>query len=160
MANATPIRFLRSLVAGKRPDPTLMLTGQPAVNVSDVDPGLYFSTNVGNLVKIGPCAVGTVAPNTGAVPPGALGNTVGELWLDTGSNPAFPFPRLRVYDGTQWVNSTPFSYAAPIVSDTAPATTYPPGTQWWNSSTGVMNILYNDGTGVQWVQVTSSVSPA
>jgi hypothetical protein len=157
MANSIPIQFLRSSVAGKRPDPTRLLDGQPTVNTNNADPGMYVADSTGtNLIKIGPCGVGTSAPNAGASAPGALGNCKGELWLDLSGFA----PILKVYDGSNWINCMPYTYAAPIVAATAPPiVNFPDNTQWWNSTNGLMYILYNDGTSRQWTQVTSSVSP-
>jgi hypothetical protein len=153
----TPIQFLRSLVLNKRPDPTKLLPGQPAVNTAVAQPGLFFADDTGiTLFKVGPCAVGNIAPNTGATGPGS-GNTLGELWLDLGSTPAHPGPTLKVWDGATWINCLPYTYANTIVSDTAPLINdHIPGTLWWNSGTGLMYILYNDGTTKQWAQVSSS----
>ena len=155
----TPVQLLRSIVLNKRPDPTLLLSGQPAVNLNSTQPGLFFSDSTGStLFKVGPCTVGLSAPNTGAVGPGS-GNTLGELWLDTGSTPAHPGPTLKVWDGLSWINCLPYTYANAIVSDTAPTIgDHIPGTLWWNSSTGLMYILYNDGNSVQWTQVSSSTA--
>lgn len=157
--DVTTIRLLRSEINNKRPDPTKLLAGQPAVNINSTEPGLFFSDDTGNaLFKVGPCAVGAVAPNTGGT--GAPGNTLGELWLDlNGDPPLFPGPVLKVWDGTQWINCfpSPTIYATPIISDTAPAlSSHPDGTLWWDSSTGLMYILYNDGTTRQWTQVSST----
>jgi hypothetical protein len=159
----TPIQFLRSQVANKRPDPQKLLPGQPAVNTSSSQPGLFFSDDTGNsLIKIGPCTVGTVPPNTGAVGAGS-GNTPGELWLDTdGDSPLFPGPMLKVWNGSAWVNCfpSPTIYAVPLVSDTEPSTSvHPVGTLWWNSETGLMYILYQSpapSNVKQWVQVSSN----
>ena len=146
---ATPIQLLRSIIARKRPDPTLLLSGQGAVNTESTEPGLYFSDSTGStLIKIGPVAVGTV-------PGGASPNSKGEMWLDNTTAPAFPV--LKVYDGTQWLTAMPFTFARPVISDTAPPIgTYPDGTLWWNSANGLLYIQYNDGTTVQWIQVSSS----
>jgi hypothetical protein len=159
----TPIQFLRSLVLNKRPDPAKLLPGQPAVNTAAAQPGLFFADNTGNtLFKVGPCSVGTVAPNTGATgAPGQLGNTLGELWLDTnGDPPLFPGPVLKVWNGTSWTNCFPATtvYAVPIISDTAPSLiVHPNGTMWWDSSSGLMYILYQDPNGTrQWTQVSST----
>jgi hypothetical protein len=158
----TPIQLLRSEVLNKRPNPAQLLPGQGAVNINATQPGFFFADDTGNtLIKIGPCTVGTVAPNTGATgSPGQLGNTLGELWLDTnGDPPLFPGPVLKVWNGSSWINCFPPStiYAVPLVSDTAPAlTTHPDGTLWWDSSTGLMYILYNDGATRQWTQVSSN----
>ena len=155
---STPIQLLRSIVLNKRPDPTLLLSGQPGVNLNPTEPGLYFADSTGiSLFKVGPCAIGTTAPNTGAVIPGALGNCTGELWLDTATSTAHPSPTLKVWDGTQWIQCMPYTYANTVVADTAPATTtHPAGTLWWNSSTGLMYVLYNDGTTTQWTQIAAS----
>lgn len=139
-----------------------MLSGQPAVNLNATEPGLFFADDTGaTLIKIGPCAVGTTAPNAGATgAAGSLGNTKGELWLDTdGDSPYLPGPVLKVWDGTAWINCfpTPSVYAVPVVADTAPSLAlYVDGTLWWDSSTGLMYVLYNDGTSRQWTQVSGN----
>ena len=134
-----------------------MLPGQPAVNINAAQPGFFFADDTGaSLIKIGPCSVGVTAPNAGATGnPGQLGNTLGELWLDTASTPTNPGPKLKVWDGVNWINCMPYTYAAPIVTDTEPdITTQLDGTMWWNSSSGATYILYNDGTNRQWVQTS------
>ena len=155
---STPIQFLRSLVLKKRPDPTLLLAGQPGVNTNATEPGLFFADNSGtSLFKVGPCSVGVTAPNAGASGPvGALGNTKGELWLDTTSTFDSPGPKLKVWNGTTWINCMPFTYAATIVSDTAPVlANHPDGTMWWDSGTGLMYVLYKDANNTrQWTQVS------
>ena len=154
---ATPIQLLRSLVLKKRPDPTLLLAGQPGVNTNATEPGLFFADDSGNtLFKVGPCSVGATAPNAGASGPvGSLGNTKGELWMDTTSTFDSPGPKLKVWSGTQWLPCMPYNYAATIVSDTAPAlASHPDGTMWWDSGTGLMYVLYNDLTTRQWTQVS------
>jgi len=161
----TPIQFLRSLVPNKRPDPAKLLPGQPAVNTAAAQPGLFFADDTGvTLFKVGPCTVGTVAPNTAATgAPGQLGNTLGELWLDTnGDPPLFPGPTLKVWNGTSWINCFPSTsvFAVPLISDTAPTlSSHVDGTLWWDSGTGLMYILYNDGTTRQWTQVSSTTVP-
>jgi hypothetical protein len=155
----TPIQVLRSEVLNKRPDPAKMLAGQPAVNTNSAQPGFFFADNTGNtLFKVGPCAVGPDAPNTGATgEPGQLGNTLGELWLDTTSTFDRPGPTLRVWDGTQWIDCMPYRYANTIVSDTEPTVgLHNDGTLWWNSGTGLMYVLYNDGSSRIWVQVSGN----
>ena len=159
----TPIQLLRSVIGNKRPDPAKLLPGQPAVNTDAAQPGLFFADDTGaTLFKVGPCTVGTVAPNTGATgAPGQLGNTLGELWLDTdGDPPLFPGPVLKVWNGSSWINCfpPPTIYAVPVVSDTAPPiNVHPNGTLWWNSDTGLMYILYQDSNSTrQWTQVSSN----
>jgi hypothetical protein len=156
---ATPIQLLRSEVLKKRPDPAQLLAGQGAVNTNAAEPGLFFADNTGaSLFKVGPCAIGTTAPNDGATgPAGALGNTLGEMWLDTASTFDSPGPKLKVWDGSQWINCMPYTYANTIVSDTEPVLgNHLDGTLWWDSGTGLMYVLYNDGTSRQWTQVSSN----
>ena len=164
----TPIQLLRSIVENKRPDPTKLISGQVAVNLAPAQPGMFFADSMGGLVKIGPCTVGAIPPNAAfgwANPPdpASTGNTIGELWLDTnGDPPLFPGPTLKVYDGTQWINCFPAStiYAVPLISDTVPPlAAHPDGTLWWDSSSGLMYILYNDGNTRQWTQVSSNTVP-
>jgi len=157
---STPIQLLRSEVDNKRPDPVQLLAGQPAVNTNANQPGLFFADNTGStLFKVGPCSVGNTAPNSGATgAPGQLGNTKGELWLDTTSTFERPGPALRVWDGTQWIDCMPYRYANTVVSDTAPSVGFfADGTLWWDSSSGLMYVLYNDGNTRQWTQIASNV---
>lgn len=102
----TPIQILRSEVLDKRPDPAQLLPGQPTVNTNSAQPGMFFSDSTGaTLFKVGPCAVGPTAPNASATGnPGQLGNTLGELWMDTADVAG---PTLKVWDGTQWLNAMP-----------------------------------------------------
>lgn len=155
----TPVQLLRSEVLNKRPDPEKLLPGQGAVNTNNQEPGLFFADNTGaTLFKVGPCSVGNNPPNDGATgAPGSLGNTLGELWLDTTSTADAPGPVLRVWDGNNWIDCMPFRYANTIISDTPPAIgTHLDGTLWWNSGTGLMYVLYNDGTSRQWTQVSGN----
>jgi hypothetical protein len=155
----TPIQLLRSEVLNKRPEPAKLLPGQGAVNINSAQPGLFFADDSGSsLFKVGPCTVGTLAPNDPAIAPvGAPGNTVGELWLDLNSTPTNPGPVLKVWDGAQWIDCMPYRYANTIVSDTTPAiVSFPDGTLWWDSNTGLMYVLYYDGTSRQWTQVSST----
>jgi hypothetical protein len=156
----TPIQILRSEVLKKRPDPARLLPGQPGVNTNATEPGLFFADDSGtSLFKVGPCSVGVTAPNAGASgPAGALGNTRGELWLDTTpSTLDRPGPVLKVWDGTSWINCMPYTYANTIVSDTEPTLgNHPDGTMWWDSGTGLLYVLYGDGTTRQWTQVSGN----
>jgi hypothetical protein len=165
VTRVTPIQLLRSEVNNKRPIPEKLLPGQGAVNTNFEQPGLFFADNTGiNLFKVGPCYVGTLAPNNPAIAPvGAPGNTVGELWLDTTSTFDFPGPVLKVWgsripgDPPEWIDCMPYRYANTIVSDTEPTlTNHPNGTLWWDSGTGLMYVLYGNGSSRQWTQVSST----
>jgi hypothetical protein len=78
---STTIQFLRSLVSQLRPDPTTLSEGMPMANLHEDEPGLYFRLRDDSLCKIGPCHVSGDSPNSEAQ--GFLGNSVGEIWLDT-----------------------------------------------------------------------------
>ena len=149
----TPVQLLRSEVLQKRPDAAKLLPGQAAVNTNAAEPGLFFADNSGtSLFKVGPCSIGTVAPNLG------VNNTLGELWLDTSSSTIdSPGPKLKVWDGSQWINCMPYTYANTIVSDTEPNIgLHLDGTLWWDSGTGLMYVLYNSGGSRDWVQVSGN----
>lgn len=90
------IQNLRSSTANKRPDPLGLSEGQLAVNYESSSPALFFSDDANNLIKVGPVHVGLIPPNLS--PAGTTGNSVGEIWLDTGTVPN----AIRVYDGTNW----------------------------------------------------------
>ena len=95
----TPIQFLRSEVENKRPDPNKLLPGQGAVNTYENQPGFFFADSTGaSLFKVGPCSVGSIAPNFGVTGPTG-GNTLGELWLDTTNS---TYPTLKVWGGAGW----------------------------------------------------------
>jgi hypothetical protein len=67
-----------------------------------------------------------------------------------------------VWNGTSWINCFPSTsvFAVPLISDTAPAlASHVDGTLWWDSGTGLMYILYSDGTTRQWTQVSSNTVP-
>jgi hypothetical protein len=98
---ASSIQLLRSNNVQERPFPGNLLDGQPAINTSAQEPGLFFKADNGTIVKIGPAAVTLDGnpPNAGGT--GQPGNTIGELWLDK----SLPIPVLKVYDGVQWVDA-------------------------------------------------------
>lgn len=98
MTKPLQIQILRSSVENKRPDPTRLLPGQPAVNINADQPGLFFADDspTPELFKIGPCYVGDDPPNDGATLPNAVGNSKGEFWLDTVAGV------LKVWNGTSW----------------------------------------------------------
>ena len=58
------LQHLRSSTANKRPIPTVMSSGQVAINTNEASPGLFFKDSNGDLVKVGPVHIGTTAPNS------------------------------------------------------------------------------------------------
>lgn len=93
---ATTIQLLRSDIAQQRPDPGVLANGVPMVNIHESEPGLFFAARNGTLFKVGPAAVGPLAPNL--FPQGSTGNTLGEMWVDTSGSS----PELKFYDGASW----------------------------------------------------------
>lgn len=77
MTNSTPIQLLRSKAFQQRPNPALLLSGQPAVNINEFEPGLFFADTGNNLFKVGPTAVGPAPPNAYTGGSGAALNLVG-----------------------------------------------------------------------------------
>ncbi len=102
----TNIQLLRSSVSQKRPQPSSLLEGQPAVNINVSEPGLFFKATDGSLFKVGPVAITSNgnAPNSAAA--GPSGNVAGETWLDGRSSYANAV--LKVFNGTQWVTGNGF----------------------------------------------------
>lgn len=146
--SATQIQLLRSSIPNSRPDPTQLLPGQLAINTSANQPGVFFQNSNNGLVKLGPCTVSSVAPNTN--PAGFSGNSIGELWFDV------EIQTLTVWTGTQWQICSPaeIGFQKVIIATTAPdLTIYPAGALWWNDYNGEMYVLYEDPNGRQWVQV-------
>jgi hypothetical protein len=79
MTNSTPIQLLRSQAFQQRPNPALLLSGQPAVNINEFEPGLFFADAADNLFKVGPTAVGPTPPNGNTGGSGAALNLVGSV---------------------------------------------------------------------------------
>ena len=96
---AVQILSRRSSVLHDRPFPTRLGTAELAINNNAGQPGLFFADNTAapstGLVKVGPIAIGTAAPNISAA--GFTGNSKGESWLDTNSTHI-----LKVHDGSNW----------------------------------------------------------
>lgn len=98
---ASSIQLLRSTNPQERPFAGNLLEGQPAANLHSSEPGLFFKTTDGSIVKFGPAAITSDGSPPNSTPQGSSGNSVGELWLDKSFNP----PVLRVYDGSEWVDA-------------------------------------------------------
>jgi hypothetical protein len=95
---ATTIQLLRSDIAQTRPEPNVLANGTPMVNLHESEPGLFFAARDGSLVKIGPTAIGPIAPNFFSQ--GLPGNSIGELWVDTSG----ALPDLKVFEGSAFVS--------------------------------------------------------
>ena len=73
--SAVKLIFKRSSVLGKRPTGANLEAGELALNTNGVDPGLYFQTNNGSVVKAGPTSY---LPQASTQTP-----SLGELWVDS-----------------------------------------------------------------------------
>ena len=73
--SAVKIIFKRSSLLGKRPTNANLEPGEIGLNTNSTDPGLFFETNNGSVVKVGPTAYTPGEPTQ--IP------ARGELWVDS-----------------------------------------------------------------------------
>ncbi len=93
------INFLlkRSNTASKRPTAAQLDIGELSLNYDANTAGVFFEDSAGNIRKVGPAEVSATAPN--ASPAGSSGNSLGELWYDTGTS------NLKVWTGSSFANA-------------------------------------------------------
>lgn len=94
----TPVTLLskRSGNTSDRPLDTTIQAGELAINFAAAENGLYFKDSVGDIRKVTGVHYGSSAPNS--TPAGETGNSVGEVWIDSGTNHF-----LRVWDGSTFI---------------------------------------------------------
>jgi len=94
------INFLlkRSSTASKRPTAAQLDLGELSLNYDANTAGVFFEDSAGNVRKVGPTEVSATAPN--ASPAGSSGNSLGELWYDTGAS------SLKIWTGSSFVAAT------------------------------------------------------
>lgn len=109
------IKLKRSDSPGKRPKPEELSPGELTLNYYKGEPGLYFKDSDFNTVKLGPIHVGSYAPNSEGFSDleGQQGNSVGEAWMEPGSQ------TLRIWSGSEWLSATS-ALSSVIVSETHP----------------------------------------
>jgi len=105
----TDIQLLRSSVADKRPEPTGLLEGQPAVNWNSQSPGLFFRQTDNNLFKVGPATITTDGSTPNAAPLGHIGNCIGEEWWDARTVLHAPVLKLYRSDVLGWQTASGFT---------------------------------------------------
>ena len=100
------INFLlkRSNTASKRPTAAQLDIGELSLNYDANTAGVFFEDSAGNVRKVGPAEVSATAPN--ATPAGSSGNSLGELWYDTGTS------TLKVWTGATFANAMGAATAA------------------------------------------------
>ena len=83
---STPVTLLtkRSGNASDRPLDTTVQAGELAINFAAAENGLYFKDSAGSIRKVTGVHYGATAPNSS--PAGETGNSVGEVWVDSGAN--------------------------------------------------------------------------
>lgn len=137
---AANIQFLRSTVPYLRPNPIDLSLGTPMVNVNETDPGLFFRTADGGLIKIGPTHVGFDPPNL--IPPSGANPAlcVGEQWLDVSDHSR---PKHFVWDGASWLEPT--NTGLVYVQDAEPkATSVVDNAFWFKPTTRELLLRHND----------------
>lgn len=95
---STPVTLLskRSGNSADRPLVTTVQAGELAINFAAAENGLYFKDSSGDIRKVTGVHYGASAPNSS--PAGETGNSVGEIWVDSGTNNF-----LRVWDGSSFI---------------------------------------------------------
>jgi hypothetical protein len=120
---------------------------------------------IGNTGAQGPAGPQGVPGNTilyGPADPGAAQGVNGNFYINTTSHFLFGPKAAGAWPaGTSLVGPAgpagapgPSGSAVTVVSDTPP-TGQSAGTLWWESDTGLLYILYNDGDSTQWVQAVA-----
>ena len=64
--------------------------------------------------------------------------------------------------GVYWLQTTTQKLYRMVafVQTTAPPTTYPHGTYWWNTTTGILSVLDVENTILKWVPLSTNLTPA
>jgi hypothetical protein len=93
------VQHIRSGEFARRPQPLDLAPGQLAVNYNTDSTGLFFRTDNGELVKVGPVHVGASAPPQ----INYTERSIGEMWLDT-TDPISPSMRVYTQGGWSLVN--------------------------------------------------------
>jgi hypothetical protein len=92
---AINVLLKRSTTASKRPTAAQLDIGELSLNYDANTAGVFFEDSAGNVRKVGPAEVSATAPN--ASPAGSSGNSLGELWYDTGTS------SLKIWTGSSFV---------------------------------------------------------
>jgi len=129
---AFTVQHIRSGDYGRRPTPDTLATGQLAVNYNTQSTGLFFKTDTGALVKVGPTFVGNDPPPQ----TNYLERSVGEMWLDTSTNPT---PLLKVWLATGWATVSSQVTQTSVFIPPTTTTGLPSGAVWNNN--GILTIV-------------------
>lgn len=145
--NFVTFLFKNSTLPSDRPGSGVLEIAEPAICAGAADPGLYILDSENNLLKVGPTAFGTNAPNS--APSGTAGNARGELWVDS-SDASY---KLRTWTGSSWVTIGAAGHAAVVEelqSDPLMISMIPEGTLvYQHTAPSGLYMRYSDG----WVPV-------
>jgi len=136
------VNFLlkRSSTASKRPTAAQLDIGELSLNYDANTSGVFFEDSAGNVRKIGPVEVSATAPNSS--PAGSSGNSLGELWYDSGTS------TLKIFNGSAFVAISGNSYAFSATPPVSPSE----GDMWLESNKGIFYIYVVDADSGQWVE--------
>jgi hypothetical protein len=134
MASTPKVQILRSGTSGNRP--TGRVVGEPYVNLADMQFGVVNGSNVAtDLLGVPIFSTGASYVANNPV------NYQGRLYS------ALVSVSPGVWNPAQW---SPLGSGQVYVSDTAPAGASA-NSLWWDSSSGLLFLNYNDGNSTQWV---------
>lgn len=126
------VQHKRSGDFGKRPTPSSIEQGQLAINFNPDTPGMFFKTDSGTIVKVGPVHVGSTAPAM----VGWTERSIGELWLDISIEAS---PQLKVWTNQGWLTVSTLANTASILIPPTSAVGLPSGAIWNNN--GVLTLV-------------------
>ena len=120
------VQHKRSGDINRRPKPTELVNGQVGINYNNASPGMFFRTDTGSIVKVGPAHVGSSAPvqtNWGE-------RSIGEMWLDTSTSPTSV---LKFWTAAGWDTVTSFVQTTSVFVPPTSAAGLPSGAVWNNN---------------------------
>lgn len=126
------VQHIRTGDFGKRPTPSAVDQGQLAINFNPETPGLFFKTDSGTMVKVGPTHVSSTPPPMA----GWTERSIGELWLDTSIS---SLPQLKVWSNQGWLTVSSVTSATSVLIPPTSSAGLPSGAVWNNN--GVLTIV-------------------
>ena len=90
------VQHKRSGDIDRRPKPTELVNGQVGINYNSASAGMFFRTDTGAIIKVGPAHIGSSAP----VQTNWSERSVGEMWLDTTDGNI-----LKMWSGSKWLEA-------------------------------------------------------
>jgi len=149
------IQLKRSSTANKRPIPSLLSAGEPAINTNEASPALFFKDTNGNLVKVGPVHIGNSAPNSSPASTAATALIAGTTYqiLTVGSTDFTSVGSSNNNVGTIF-QATGAATGSGTVSGQQGVEK---GEEWLDTSTTPSKLKIYDGSA--WVEIGGNSSP-